>query len=368
MASLTEFQLPPHPSCFGDPTNTSSICQAPSAAMIDFLNITTANVYLEFYCNNPPSDSCAFGFCPNPDVASPAVRYSTYFTSLVAAILVIYSPEDVISSFFAQLLNVYSLIVAAVVSIMGHNLTKMHSVVALSLAGSPLSLYLVVYVFLSILGKQTRLRTVFGPGMHLNRALVLIVLPLWISLFIFTLLPPSVYQFQQAACDGVIGDHHIHSLFFMPFISFFMVYPHAGAAIIGSLLIMWGIAILLARKSIWGEENERFPFIRIWRTIGQRYPLLHFYSVIVLPSSFWIFDIEVGVAYLSPREKFTPTYGQLLAIFVTIPPFIQLCTLVPGLGRWFADLWWVRLLTCRLTKRYSSKEDPTRAVLLGNKS
>lgn len=130
------------------------------------------------------------------------IKYrSAYFTSLVSAILVLYSPEDVISSFFAQLLNVYSLIVAAIIAIAGHNLTKLHSVVALTLAASPLSLYLILYVFRSLLGKQTRLQAVFGPGMHLNRALVLIMLPLWAGVLAFTILPTSAWQFQQAACD-----------------------------------------------------------------------------------------------------------------------------------------------------------------------
>jgi hypothetical protein len=121
--------FPDHDWCFGDPSNASSICQIPTDTMIRFLNISSPSSYVDVYCANPPVDSCSFGYCPNPDVASPAVRYSSalsflsrikplisraaYFSSLVSAILVLYSPEDVTSAFFAQLLNVYSLIVAA---------------------------------------------------------------------------------------------------------------------------------------------------------------------------------------------------------------------------------------------------------------
>jgi hypothetical protein len=43
---------------------------------------------------------------------------------------------------------------------------------------------------------------------------------------------------------------------------------------------------------------------------------------------------------------------KLLAIFVTVPPFIQLCMLLRRLPPWFADLAWVRLLTCRRNKPY----------------
>ncbi|KAJ7778430.1 hypothetical protein B0H16DRAFT_1879068 [Mycena metata] len=346
--------FPDHDICFGDPTNTSSICQIPSDTMIRFLNISSPNAYLDVYCNNPPADSCAFGYCPNPDVASPAVRYSTYFTSVVSAILVLYSPEDVQSSFFAQLLNVYSLIVAAVISIADHNLTKLHSVIALTLAASPLSLYLLLYVFRSLLGRQTRLQTVFGPGMYLNRSLVLLMLPLWASVLTFTALPTSTWKFQQAACDTTVANNHIASLFFLPFILFFFAFPEAGAVIIASIVFWWGVAIWRLRKTIWAKGDKKLPLGRLWRQCVLGYPFLQFYTVIILPHAFWIFNVEVGLRIFSTRERFHATYGQLLAIFVTVPPFIQLILLLPRLRPWFLDLYWVRFITRRSDQPYYS--------------
>ncbi|KAJ7619504.1 hypothetical protein FB45DRAFT_930946 [Roridomyces roridus] len=351
--SPTDLQLPPHPSCFGS-GNMSSVCEVPTVAMMTFLNITNSSAYLDVYCNNPPADSCAFGYCPNSDVASPAVRYSTYFTSIVSAILTLYSPEEAISSFYAQLLNIYSLVVAAIISIAGHNLTKMHSVVVLTLAASPLSLYLVFYVCREMLGRQTRLKSVFGSGQYLNRALVLLAVPLWFSVLVFTTLPTVTWEFQQAACDSVIAENHIASLFFMPFIVFFAVYPEIGAIIVASLLLMWVVAIFRLRKVIWAK-NKILPIGRLWRKVVNQYPFIQFYSVIAVPSAFWMFNVEVGIRDLSPREQFEATYGQLLAIFVTIPPFISLCMLGPDLAFWFADLAWVRLLTGRHLKPYLSK-------------
>jgi len=126
----TTLPFPDRAACYDDPLNwTSTICYVPSRTMIDFLNISDPDPsinpmrYWNHYCVDPPSDSCPWGYCPNSDVAGPAVRYSAYFASLVSAILVLYSPEDVESSFFAQLLNVYSLLVAALVAIVNHNLT-----------------------------------------------------------------------------------------------------------------------------------------------------------------------------------------------------------------------------------------------------
>ncbi|KAF7326894.1 hypothetical protein MVEN_02583300 [Mycena venus] len=370
--------FPDHDLCFGDPSNASSICHIPTDTMIRFLNISSPDAYLDVYCNNPPVDSCSFGYCPNPDVASPAVRYSTYFTSLVAAILVLYSPEDVTSAFFAQLLNVYSLIVAAMISIAGHNLTKLHSVIALTLAASPLSLYLILYVFRSLLGRQTRLQAVFGPGMYLNRALVLVMLPLWASVLGFTAMPTSTWEFQQAACDTEIASNHVASLFFLPFILFFTTYPEAGALIIASITIAWGVAIYRLRKIIWAKHDRILPLGRLWRKVVTRYPFIQFYSVIVLPHAFWIFNVEIGLQILSTREHFTATYGQLLAIFVTVPPFIQLCVILPRIPTWFVDLAWVRLVTGRRDQPFVGarpkdesalpmQQDPSRAGLLSGK-
>ncbi|KAJ7757201.1 hypothetical protein DFH07DRAFT_958790 [Mycena maculata] len=350
--------FPDHDACFGNPTNTSSICQVPSQVMIDFLNITNPSLYFNDYCNNPPVDSCAFGYCPNPDVASPAVRYSTYFSSLVSAILVLYSPDDVASAFFAQLLNVYSLIVAAIVAIAGHNLTKLHSVVALVLAASPLSSYLLIYVFRSLLGGQTRLHGVFGLGKHLNRALVLIMLPLWVGVLSFTTLPTSTWYFQQAACDTTVASNHIASLFFIPFIIFFKVDPEAGALILASVLIPWAIAIYRLRKVIWAKHNKIFPLGRLWRVAH-----FFFYTVIVLPHAIWIFNIEFILPVLSPHESFSATYGQLLAIFVTVPPFIQLCMVLPRVPRWFVNLAWVRFVTGRRKPTYPGEGPSTESML-----
>ncbi|KAJ7656689.1 hypothetical protein B0H17DRAFT_1213679 [Mycena rosella] len=371
--------FPDHDPCFGDSSNTSALCSNVTDVMIAFLNITTggADNYLDVYCSNPPSDSCAFGYCPNPDVASPAVRFSTYFTSVVSAILVLYSPETVTEAFYAQLLNVYSLIVAVLISVAEKTLTKMHSVIALTLAASPLSLYLIMYVGRSLLGRTTRLEAVFGPGMYLNRTLVLIMLPLWASVLSFTALPSQVWTFQQAACDSLEADNHIASLFFLPFIAFFAVYPEAGILIIASVVLMWGIAIFRLRKIIWKKKNRILPIGRLWRKVVNQYPFIQFWCLIVIPHSFWIFNIEAGLAYLSPREKFSATYGQLLAIFVTVPPFIQLCMLLPRVPRWFLDLAWVRFLTCRRNKPYLGERptesvlpmqpDPTHATLLSQK-
>ncbi|KAJ6584093.1 hypothetical protein DFH09DRAFT_1308794 [Mycena vulgaris] len=316
--------------------------------MLNFLNISNPNSYVEAYCLNPPVDSCAFGYCPNPDVASPAVRASTYFTTVVSAILVLYSPEDVASSFFSQLLNVYSLIIAAIISIHNRNLTRPHTLVALGLAASPLSVYLIIYVIRSILGNQNRLQAVFGKGKWLNRGAVLTLLPIWVSVLVFSALPS--WHFQQSACDDVVAANHVVRVFFIPFLVFFEVYPIVGAVILGVFIGAWMTGIYLQRREIWKNHDKKLPWQRIWRKVVDAYPFIQLCTVVFVPHAFWILNVEVGIAVLLTQEKFTATYGQLLALFVTIPPLIQLCLLLPQLWLWFVDLTWVRLLTCRRNK------------------
>ncbi|KAJ7916535.1 hypothetical protein B0H13DRAFT_2323322 [Mycena leptocephala] len=289
--------FPDHDPCFGnDPTNTT--CSIPSLAMINFLNISNPDSYSKLL---------------------PAVRFSAYFTSLVSAILVLYSPEEVESSFLAQLLNVYSLIVASMIAIARNHLTKFHSVVALTLASSPLSVYLLFYVIRSLFGIHTRLDKVFGKGKHVNRTMVLLAFPLWLAVLCFTALPSTAWDFQQTACDLIIaGDAKS------------ILAEHS------SQYFYWhGERLSIDCERRLGKHNKFFPLGRLWHRVGRHYPFIYFCSVIVLPHFIWIFNVEIALPILSTRESFSATYGQLLAIFVTVLPFIQLCKLLPRASRWF---------------------------------
>ncbi|KAJ7451635.1 hypothetical protein FB451DRAFT_1409723 [Mycena latifolia] len=348
--------FPDRDPCFGDLSNSSSICHVPTPGMIMFLNISNPASYLQAYCLDPPLDSCAFGYCSNPDVASPAVRVSTYFTTVVSAILILYSPEDAASTFFSQLLNLYTLIFAAILSIRSRTLTKPHAVVALALAASPFSLYLIIYVIRTILGNQTRLQTVFGRGKWLNRGAVLVLPPIWIAVLVFAALPNGAWHFQQRACDEIIAQGEVIRIFFLPFIVYFTVNPWSSAAVSVVFIGAWLLAIVLQRKEIWKKGNKRIPWRRIWRKVVEAYPFIQFCTVVLFPHAIWFLNIEIGILALLKQEEFSPTYGQLLALFVMIPPLIQLCLLLPRMLWWFLDLTWVRLLTCRRNKPFLGRQ------------
>ncbi|KAJ7119461.1 hypothetical protein C8R44DRAFT_982184 [Mycena epipterygia] len=116
------------------------------------------------------------------------------------------------------------------------------------------------------------------------------------------------------------------------------------------------------------------------RHVVNQYPFIQFCTVIALPHFIW-FNIEIGLQILSTRESFSATYGQirrqpfvpelsslsdlsqLLAIFVTIPPFLQLCLLLPRVLLWFVDLTWVRIITRRQDKPFLSKRPNAESAL-----
>ncbi|KAJ7160038.1 hypothetical protein C8R46DRAFT_361712 [Mycena filopes] len=362
---LTSFSLlsyfPEHDPCFGDPSNSSSVCRVPTPTMLNFLNITSPEAYVDAYCLNPPMDSCAFGYCSNPDVASPAVRVSTYLTTIISAVLVLYSPENVTATFVSQLFNVYSLIIAAVISIGQRSLTKPHTVVALSLAGSPFSIYLIIYVIRSLIGNQNRLSAVFGKGQWLNRLAVLTLLPIWVAVLVFSALPQGTWHFQQTACDEVVANGNVIRVFFLTIIALFIGDLSLVLFVLGLLAISWGTAIFLQRREIWKKKNKWFPWRRIWRKVVDAYPFIQFWTVIGLPHCVWILNLEEGIMYTLHREAFTVTYGQILALLVTIPPLLQLFSLSPRLLRWFIDLTWVRLISCRRNKPYLARRQQSTA-------
>ncbi|KAJ7160032.1 hypothetical protein C8R46DRAFT_1353829 [Mycena filopes] len=244
------------------------------------------------------------------------------------------------NAFVSQLFNIYSLIIAAIISVNQHTLTKPHTVVALALAASPFSIYLVIYVLRSLIGNQNRLSAVFGKGQWLNRLAVLTLLPIWVVVLVFSALP-------QGFPTNRVRRHHDRR-FAVLFLAVFV--------------IPWGTAIFLQRCKIWKKKDRWVPWRRIWRKVVDAYPFIQFCTVIGLPHFAWIVNLEVGIMHLLHREGLSLTRRRILALLVTIPPLIQLCKLLPRLLRWFLDLTWVRLVSCRRDKPYLVARRPPSAA------
>ncbi|KAJ7905863.1 hypothetical protein B0H13DRAFT_2023074, partial [Mycena leptocephala] len=300
------------------------------------LNISNPTAYLEAYCLNPPIDSCAFGYCSNPDVASLLFGYPvlSLYHDDVSAILVLYSPEDVPAQyFFSQLLNVYSLIIAAIIAIAHRNLTKPHT-----------ARLLIIYVIGALLGTKIDSAQSLGKK-WLNRFAVLTLVPSGCRSR-FSALPKGMWHFQQSACDEVItGDRVIPTLCGMFIITWATcIYPQRGrfgetkqeTSVVADLVSVLDHILIQDLMDLKEESLESYPDTH--------------------SALFWFLNIEIGRLILLPRETFTSTYGQVtVALLVTVPPLIQICLLLPKLLHWFIDLTWVRLLTCRRNKPFARR-------------
>ncbi|TCD68776.1 hypothetical protein EIP91_009789 [Steccherinum ochraceum] len=282
--------------------------------MVDFLNLTVGtDAYIAAYCLNPPSDdSCSFGYCDNPDIAGPLVRISTYVTNFCLSIILFYSPEDAQMAMWSQLLTMFSMLLTVAISITQKSLSRLYSLLAVVISGSPLSLYLVLYsVISSVLSDRT--------------------------------------DFAQRSCDELYGS--MTAIYIIPILFFHDEFKVSGW--FGVLLIMpmvstglaWLIALVLQRKNIWPSHERWRPHLgRIWSITGRHYSFIHFMLIVLIPTLYWITVIEISCVIFSAGQGNVLSFGQVLTVFVALPPIITVLQLWPKLFAWFKQLSWVRRL------------------------
>jgi len=274
------------------------------------------------------------------------VRIATYVTNFGISLLIFYSPEDVKDAFWSQVLTIYSLLLTAGVSIIRGQLTKFHAVTVSVIVASPLTIYLVIYSTRAMWGGTHRLENILGRGHIFKRLFVLLAAAIWIALSIYSYLPGSAPHFAQASCRP---QPLLLNFFLLTPISVGIMeradVPWLGPVIAVPfflIILAWVVAILLKRRIIWPPGRPyRFNFWKVVTVVGEFFPFIHFISVVIIPFVYWVACIEIGV-YNSNENEFTLTFGQVLALFVAIPPVVQVSKLTPRLFYWFYDLTWLR--------------------------
>jgi hypothetical protein len=352
------------PSCFSDHNfwgDWQTECKnVPiTAAMVSFLNLTKSkNSYFAAYCLNPPNDdSCPFGYCPQPDITGPLVRIASYITTLCLTILIFYSSADLRESYWASLLNIYSILLTSTISIAQRNLTRFHAIVAAVIVGSPLTMYNFAYATRSWYGHHHRLDRLFGQGQLKQRLLALLTVGLWAAFVIYLLLPRDVSRFAQSNCDK--DSPLVKRVFLAPFILFdgAISEDKSLAAVMVApfivIILSWTAAIYLRKEALWNHSGvrKRPAFWVVWYMVGEEFPFVHFLSVVVVPFAYWCGTIELSASTANENE-FSLSFGQVLALFVTIPPMVGVAKLVPRFGRWFINLAWVCWITRRPIPEY----------------
>jgi hypothetical protein len=70
-------------------------------------------------------------------------------------------------------LQLYSILVTAVLTVTKNGLTKLHAVTALLMVASPVTVYILVYSLRNVLGSRTRLDDLIGHGKIMQKALIM---------------------------------------------------------------------------------------------------------------------------------------------------------------------------------------------------
>ncbi|KAK7001451.1 hypothetical protein R3P38DRAFT_1795951 [Favolaschia claudopus] len=335
--------------------------------------------YIAALCINPDTITpaqCIVGSvnwirCPNSDVAGILVRISAYLANLLLGIILMFSPSESATAVWTQLLTVYSLLISGIIAIMNSNLSRFHSQMTTFLVMSPLSSTLVVYAILGTCGRPHRLDNILsGRREHLlPQILVLVYAALSLAILIFTGTAGPAH-FSPNPCEdqriytsvfsnitsnivfipyGAVANVLFLILLFVEFKLPTMLVLAVAAALLPLLLVVLIlIYILVKERSLLRKEfkaqSSRWRIWVIWDMIAGKYPFFHFCGVYLVPFVYWVLVIESDVLF-SPDNIFAPSFGQILALFVVLPPLYQVIQMVPRAGKWVINLAWVRFIS-----------------------
>ncbi|KAF7364054.1 hypothetical protein MSAN_01064200 [Mycena sanguinolenta] len=335
--------------------------------------------YISAMCIEPSKitiDQCFVGDynwtrCPNTDVAGILVRVSTYLANFLLGIILMYSPEDTETSVWAQLLTVYSLLVSGVIAIGNTNLSRFHSEMTIFLVMSPLSTSLFIYAILGLCGRKHRLDNILsGRREHLlPRLLVITYVVLSVAILLFNS-SATESHFAPNPCDlnsaAKATARAFNNLLFIPYAGLIPVVIFAilavdyndgfigavaFAAMLPFLLIVISFVCGIVRQrhrlaKEFREQNNRWKIWVTWDVLAEQYPFMHFCGVFFIPMIYWVLVNELQTLG-TPDNLFSLSFGQVLAVFVVLPPLWQVIQMAPKARGWFMNLRVVCFVTGR---------------------
>ncbi|KAJ6587487.1 hypothetical protein DFH09DRAFT_976835 [Mycena vulgaris] len=308
--------------------------------------------------------------CPNSDVSGILVRFSAYMANLLLGIVLMYSPAESSTAVWTQLLTVYSLLISAIITIGDGNMSRFHSGMTVFLVMSPLSSTLVVYAILGFCGRTHRLDNILSHRREhlIPRLLVIAFGIISLSLVIFTSAADGDH-FAASPCelDSSYKTARVimMNLLFIPYAGVAVIVveltttPGVDASIVGVLLVVLAPFFIVLGSFVYGVvkqrhvlakqyqvQNNRWKIWVMWDVLAVQYPLLHFCGVFFIPMLYWIIVNEVRTLN-TPDNIFSSSFGQILALFVILPPLLQVIQMVPTASTWFMNLTFIRLITGR---------------------
>lgn len=185
-------------------------------------------------------------------------------TQQSTAIMLFFSdePDEVAEAYWSQILTLYSILVAAAISVFKTSLTKFHAIVAVELVASPLTFYLAIYAIRSFFNHEHRLDRLLGRGKLHYRMMAIGTLAVLVAFFIYILLPSHIQKFSQASCDA--KSVLIKLNFFLPVIFFAALFTYGG--LVPSVLVTlpfiliafsWVATVYIRRHELWYKTGKR---------------------------------------------------------------------------------------------------------------
>ncbi|KAJ7288417.1 hypothetical protein C8J57DRAFT_1280167 [Mycena rebaudengoi] len=329
--------------------------------------------YITALCLHPdlivPSQCRIGGFewtrCPNSDISGILVRFSAYLANVLLGIVLIYSPMESSTAVWTQLLTVYSLLVSGMLAMGQAGLSRFHAGMTIFLVMSPLSSTLVVYAVLGFCDRKHRLDSILSQRREhlLLRILVIGFAIISIALVIFTNAADADH-FAASPCEDddsyktAIGV--LLNLLFIPYagvIVLILILSNTPSEAIGSWILTLLPFVLIVISLVYGlfakratiakaceVQANRWKIWVAWDVLAEHYPFMHFCGVFFVPMLYWIMVNEVRTLG-TPDNIFSSTFGQILALFVILPPLYQVIFMVPLCIPWFKNLTCVRVVT-----------------------
>ncbi|KAJ7475047.1 hypothetical protein FB451DRAFT_1558217 [Mycena latifolia] len=309
--------------------------------------------YITVVCQRPdlitPSQCIVGGSnwtrCPNSDVSGILVRFSAYMANLLLGIVLMYSPAESSTAVWTQLLTVYSLLISAIIAIGNGDMSRFHSGMTTFLVMSPLSSTLVVYAILGFCGRSHRLDSILSKRREhlLPRLLVIAFGIISLALIIFTS-AANADHFTANPCEAdtyyKTAEGILLNLLFIPYTGVILVImlianlggaeSFAGIAVLAItpfiIVLVSFVYGLVEQRHLLAQQykvqNDRWKIWVMWDVLAVQYPLLHFYSVFFVPMVYWILVNEIRTIG-TPDNMFSSSFGQILALFVILPPLLQ---------------------------------------------
>jgi uncharacterized membrane protein len=165
--------------------------------------------------------------------------------------------EEVKNAYWTQNLTMYSILIAALISVFQNDLTKYHAIMAIQIVGSPLMFYMTIYAVRSLLGHKHRMDKLMQTRKRAYCGFAIGTVVIWMACVIYTLSTVNRDKFSQPECHSEAKRMLFQIAFMLRGIK---KLPVAGAAFITTTaltIVAFFVAIWIRRHELWYHTGSR---------------------------------------------------------------------------------------------------------------